>query len=623
MQKKLIKLTTLNKNYGQQQVFSNFSYSFSENGLYLLFGESGCGKTTLLNIICGMTSFDSGKVQIAGQHFYKNVEWKKINNIIGYVTQNTVLIDYLTIGEQLELTGATKDEIILKLSDVNMDEYIDRYPFQLSGGEKQRIAIIQAVLQNKKILLLDEPTASLDFENKTVVFQLLKNISKDILILCSSHDEVAKDYANYIIDFNHLELNNDEDITENINKYDYTHNKGKVKLFPYYRKWFYYSKREKTSSISVLIIYIIVFLSLFLGDSPEHKTQVSIEHIYDINHCVATVSDYGHSLFNTLEQNEDILDIVMVYNGSAPDETINGILDDSTSYGVLPSDSKVFRLSNRVAFGNYFSGANQVILSSEKAKEYGDPQSLIGKMLTLNLYGGREQFEIVGIFDSFSEIEKQYLRTSCVDEGNNCIYLSSNYTKQFQEDEKFEWMGQRSYVLYFNSYSAMRDYYSANNNNKNMKLDADHVDYSIVQRFEIMFYFLYPFSFLVITFSLIFYFQTKRIEMHYNKHLISIYDYLGFGKKEIYLCWLKGMLFENLIMLAVAFIVSMIIAFLVNLFNERLELLSFRIFTFNHLLILIFIIFNILCSFLTSLHNFGTIKRTKWHELFSQQQDLW
>ena len=78
MQKKLIKLISLNKNYGQQQVFSNFSYSFSENGLYLLFGESGCGKTTLLNIICGMTSFDSGKVQIAGQHFYKNVEWEKI-----------------------------------------------------------------------------------------------------------------------------------------------------------------------------------------------------------------------------------------------------------------------------------------------------------------------------------------------------------------------------------------------------------------------------------------------------------------------------------------------------------------------------------------------------------------
>lgn len=619
-----ISVGNISKHYGDQTIFSNFSYHFESEGFYLLFGESGCGKTTLLNILSGMTSFDAGSVQIFGQKFENMINWDDIRDIVGYVTQDTLLIDYLTIGEQLELSGFCKEAIINKLALFGLDNYYNCYPDKLSGGERQRIAVIQAILYGKQILLLDEPTASLDEKNKLAVFETLKQVSNSILVICASHDNCAKEYADNIIYFDGQErtsVNNTVDYQ--IKQCEKTQDRKKVHLYPYFRKWFSWKKRDRHSLIYLLLIYVITFVFLFIGDNPANKTKESVEHIYKINHCVSTVEDNGKELFSALKSFGDNAAPVMIYNGSAPDMTQEASLHDTTIFGVLPFNEDFFMLSDNLACGSYFTDTDQVILSYYRAKEYGDFEALIGEHITLDLYDGKQSFEIVGVFDEFSDIEMQYLKAGCIEEANSCIYINSKYTEKFQNDVDFNWLGQRTYVLFFNSFSSMDDFYNRNSDNKNLRLDNQNIDYSIIQRFEVLFYILYPLSFLIMLFSLLFYFQSKSIELVYNKHLFSVYDYLGFGKKEIRNCWLKGTAAENLFLLVFAFFVAGGIAIIINIINEHFAVVPFRIFTFNFYLIGFFVFVNVFFVSIMSLVSFRKIKAVTWKDLFLEQRDLW
>ncbi len=620
-----ISIENITKKYNEQRILSNFSYNFDSNGFYLLLGESGCGKTTFLNILSGMTHFDNGRVIIDEQEFKHIVNWDKIKDIVGYVTQDTVLIDYLTVGEQLEMSNVDKNSIKEKLSLFGLNTHYNRYPTQLSGGERQRIAVIQAILYDKKILLLDEPTASLDEDSKISVFKTLQQVSKYMLVICASHDNCAKEYANEIICFDELEkISSNNVVIHQVKQQKNIQNRKKVNLYLYFKKWFRWKNRDKHSLIFLLLIYTIVFCFLFLGDNPTHKIKESIEHIYKINHCISTVKDNGNELFYTLNNfGKDVIS-VMIYNGSSPDITQKSNLHDTTIYGVLPYDKNFFMLSDKLICGNYFTSENQVILSYGKAKEYGENiDTLIGESIQLDLYDGKSSFEIVGVFKEFSEIEMQYLKESCIENSNNCIYLSSKYTEKFQNDTNFNWLGQRTYVLYFDSYSSMNKFYDINCNNEHLMLDNQNVDYSIIQSFEVLFYILYPLSFLIILFSLMFYFQSQSIELFYNKHLFSVYDYLGFNKKEIRACWLRGTITENIFLLLLAFIIASILTMIVNIVNEYFSLVPFRIFTFNSYLIGIFVIANVILTTIMSLCSFKKIKAISWRELFLEQRDLW
>ncbi len=620
-----ININNLSKQYGEQSVFSDFSYSFESEGFYLLFGESGCGKTTLLNILSGMTSFDGGRVQIFSQKFEGTVNWDDIRDITGYVTQDTVLIDYLSVGEQLELSGADNEVIINTLALFGLERYYNCYPNQLSGGERQRIAVIQAILWGKQILLLDEPTASLDENNKLTVFETLKKVSESILVICASHDACAKEYADNIIYFDKEKTESAADNTVEYQQKQHkkAQNEKKVSLYPYFRKWFLYKKRDKHSLIYLLLIYIITFVFLLIGDNPSNKTQESIEHIYKINHCISTVTDNGNELFSVLEGTKKNVEAVMIYNGSAPDITVESTSHDTTVFGVLPFNEDLFRLSDKLACGNYFTDSNQVILSYNKALEYGEAEALIGEHITLDLYDGRQSFEIVGVFDKFSDVEAQYMLAGCIENYDSCIYINSKYTEKFQDDTEFNWLGQRTYVLYFNSFSEMNDFYSKNCDNKNLRLNNQNVDYSMIQRFEILFYILYPLSFLIMLFSLLFCFQSKSIELIYNKHLFSVYDYLGFTKKEIRSCWIKGTASENLFLLILSFLIANGIAIIINLINEHFNILPLRIFTFNFYLIGFFVIIDVFFVSAMSFISFRKIKAVTWKDLFSEQRDLW
>ena len=176
-----------------------------------ILGQSGCGKTTMLNIIGGLDKYTSGDLKINGVSTknYKDRDWDFYrNNSIGFVFQSYNLILHQTVLSNVELaltlSGVSKTErkrrAIEALEKVGLGEQIHKKPNQMSGGQMQRVAIARALVNNPDILLADEPTGALDTETSIQIMELLKEISKDRLIIMVTHNpELAKDYSTRIV----------------------------------------------------------------------------------------------------------------------------------------------------------------------------------------------------------------------------------------------------------------------------------------------------------------------------------------------------------------------------------------------------------------------------------------
>lgn len=197
----MINCNKVTKKYQNQIVLDNFTYNFKSTGFYLLFGESGSGKTTFINILSGMTAFDGGNISIDNNEFDEMVSKEIISFKADYITQDTFFIDFLNVFDNLRMVNNDDEYIKKMLVQFNLVSKIEQYPMNLSGGEKQRLSIVRALLSGKKILFLDEPTASLDFDNKIKVFEMLSEIKDRVLIICSSHDLEVKKYADEVIQF--------------------------------------------------------------------------------------------------------------------------------------------------------------------------------------------------------------------------------------------------------------------------------------------------------------------------------------------------------------------------------------------------------------------------------------
>ncbi len=191
----------------------NININFRENEFVSVLGPSGCGKTTLLNLIGGLDRYTSGDLIINGKSTktFRDGDWDTYrNHSIGFVFQSYNLIPHQTVLANVELaltlSGVSKKErkerAIAALEQVGLKDHIHKKPNQMSGGQMQRVAIARALINNPDILLADEPTGALDSETSVQVMEILKEISKDKLIIMVTHNpELAETYSNRIIRF--------------------------------------------------------------------------------------------------------------------------------------------------------------------------------------------------------------------------------------------------------------------------------------------------------------------------------------------------------------------------------------------------------------------------------------
>ena len=187
------------------------SLSFRNNEFVSILGQSGCGKTTFLNIIGGLDHYTSGDLIINGKctRNYKDKDWDTYrNHKIGFVFQSYNLITHQSVLSNVELaltlSGVGKEErkkrAIEALTKVGLKDQIYKKPTQLSGGQMQRVAIARAIVNNPDIILADEPTGALDSSTSIQIMEILKEISKDKLVIMVTHNpELAQKYSSRII----------------------------------------------------------------------------------------------------------------------------------------------------------------------------------------------------------------------------------------------------------------------------------------------------------------------------------------------------------------------------------------------------------------------------------------
>ena len=193
------------------RALKNVSINFRESEFVAVLGPSGCGKTTMLNLIGGLDRYTSGDLIINGKSTenFTDEDWDTYrNHSIGFVFQSYNLIPHQTVLQNVELaltlSGVSKKErrerAVAALERVGLGSQLDKKPSQMSGGQMQRVAIARALINNPDIILADEPTGALDSETSVQIMEILKEISKDKLIIMVTHNpDIANTYATRIV----------------------------------------------------------------------------------------------------------------------------------------------------------------------------------------------------------------------------------------------------------------------------------------------------------------------------------------------------------------------------------------------------------------------------------------
>lgn len=208
-----IELHHIYKTFGTQEVLKDLSLEIEENSFTVIAGPSGCGKSTLLNLLGLLDHPDKGEIDLFEHKnikAYSKQAKKELRDTIGYLFQNFALIDdktaeyNLSIALDSKTNNNRKEKMIDALIQVGLDEsYLKKYIYQCSGGEQQRIAIARLLLKPCKLILADEPTGSLDEDNKILIYKLLRNLQatgKTIVIV--THDQQLMEQADFKIELN-------------------------------------------------------------------------------------------------------------------------------------------------------------------------------------------------------------------------------------------------------------------------------------------------------------------------------------------------------------------------------------------------------------------------------------
>lgn len=206
----MVKISNLKKTVKLQKevktILNNINFECPEKGLVLLYGNSGCGKTTLLNILEGLDEKYSGSVEIFGRDLRKINKNKYLKRDISIIFQDSNFINGYTAKENIRLICDIKNikiDLILietKLKQFKIENILNKRIEALSGGEKQILLLILTQLQNSKIVFCDEPTGSIDEANELIALKILKEMSRTRLVFVVSHNvELFKKYSDQIL----------------------------------------------------------------------------------------------------------------------------------------------------------------------------------------------------------------------------------------------------------------------------------------------------------------------------------------------------------------------------------------------------------------------------------------
>lgn len=642
----MIQCKNISKTYDKYPIFKNFSYHFEQTGFYALYGPSGSGKTTLFNILLGITPFE-GTI-IYGDREYKNkINFDDVQEKIAYISQDNYFIDYLTMEENLLLESNKDSKEILKIVKLlNLASLISKYPYQLSGGERQRFAIAGNLLKDKKIFFFDEPTSSLDKDNKIKIFEILKKLKESVLVICATHDEIVFEYADNVIDFNNLDSYKIE--KENKTSFEVSSDRkfsysSCVKLFKSF------CKQIKRNSKKISLVYIVIFslalLLCYACTDYENKLFTSLVNRYDMNalriDCSIDTKDYCENLLSNYKTSETVYH----YLRNIPEDNV-GIDGSASSFDFsldilsLPTKKEdLIGIEDTLMYGTYFTNKNQIILGHDVAIKLAqnrniDLSKLIGREEEIKLPDGIDTFEIVGILKPMDNQTNFYFKSILGQyDFDTYYYLSGEYLEKYKWDDVLGGQEQNSStratsltVFFKDKYNFLKFY----NDYKDKTLnDADirvqnPTDYFL--EYGSMTFYIQTISFyLSITFlvlAMIFYFQIHKTQNTYTEHYYCVYQYYGYKHKEIKYASIMYFVAYILFLLCVSFVSSSIVAFIINSIITNLNIFPFPLFEIEGKWILSLAIILSLIAVVEGLYLNYSRKKDGWYQMLKEKSDL-
>ena len=211
----MIQLIDISKSFGDKKVLSNLSLNINDNEYICITGESGTGKTTLLNIIGLLEKPDTGKVIINGKEYFKQKDIRELRrNFFGYVFQDFLLLSDKTVEKNIRLSeyGSKNNDIervreVIKKVGLNSN-YLNMKVSCLSGGEQQKVSLARVLYKQFELILADEPTGNLDYKNKMEIINIFREIKKcGKTIICVTHDKDVAESADRVISLTADRLN--------------------------------------------------------------------------------------------------------------------------------------------------------------------------------------------------------------------------------------------------------------------------------------------------------------------------------------------------------------------------------------------------------------------------------
>ena len=383
----MLQLKNITKNYlsgdNEVQALKGIDIEFRENEFVSILGQSGCGKTTLLNIIGGLDRYTSGDLIINGKSTkeFKDKDWDTYrNHSVGFVFQSYNLIPHQTVLANVELAltisgvgkAERKKKAIEALQKVGLGDQINKKPNQMSGGQMQRVAIARALVNDPDILLADEPTGALDSKTSVQVMEILKEISKDRLIIMVTHNpELAKKYSSRIvklldgkiIDDSNPYKSSEEDVKKARNKKDKS-GKASMKFTTAVRLSLnnLMTKKGRTFLTSFAGSIGIIGIALIL--SLSHGMQSYINRVEE-----DTLSSYPLTI---QEASIDVTSMLeaMMGNGEKEEHNDNKIYSRPIVNNILETVSTKLQTNNLEEFKKYLESGDTNIKDYINAIQY-------------------------------------------------------------------------------------------------------------------------------------------------------------------------------------------------------------------------------------------------------------
>ena len=418
---------------------------------------------------------------------------------------------------------------------------------------------------------------------------------------------------------------------------------GRVEPVIFLKRRFNYRNGGLAGHGFILMMSVAFFLFLS-ADMPERKYDKTKENLYHWNSlCIVTKN---HHTYSEVAPADPAVNMVFLdYRGSCPDGNEDRDMDNgmgiAPSYEfqdviTLPYERKLFRLSDRILYGSYFTDVNQIILPYERAVllNPSHPERLVGKKVIKDFYGiDGAELTIVGIFDRFSAKDQKYMDqfVSRYENLTSLYFINSRFTERLETCESFFYStrtgGERVYRLFFESYSELKSYYERWNPLIGRKNDyafqySDRDDPELFWTLESFHYILLGIAIVLTVLTLLFYLLLEKMEYEHHHGFVPVFEYCGYDRKQVIRKFIHLSMLSYFKKCICAFLLPLGLAVLVNAVNHNVEFSSVELFTFNYRMIVPYVSVVLCVGMLLTGCFYRRVKVGSWYETMLEVRDL-